>query len=139
MTQDERVRNPSPVQACLLIYDGQCRLCVSTKQTLERAGAWRAGHDVRWISYQSDEARQALGSIYRPGRPAMAVLVKPSGEMCQGLEAFLPLVPGLPGGRVLLWLLQMSSIKRLAAWGYQLVARHRYRLFGKVQLPQDGR
>ncbi len=135
MTQDERARNQAPGQACLLIYDGQCRLCVSTKQKIEQAGVGRAGHNVRFISYQSDEAKQVLGSAYRPGRPDMAFLVKPTGAICQGLDAFLPLVPGLPGGHVLLWLLRAPLVKSLARWGYQLIARHRYRLFGEVQPP----
>ena len=138
MTPDGLLRNQAPGQACLLIYDGQCQLCVAAKQKLEQAGVGRAGSNVRFISYQSDEARQALGSTYRPGRPDMAFLVKPSGGICQGLEAFLPFVPSLPGGRVVLWFLRAPQVKRLAEWGYQLLARHRYRLFGEVQ-PQQGR
>ena len=135
MTPDRRDRNQALEQVCLLIYDGQCRLCVATKQKLEQAGVRRDGQNVRFISYQSDEAKQALGSTYHPGRPDMAFLVKPTGVICQGLDAFLPLVPGLPGGRVLLWLLRAPLVKQLAEWGYQLIARHRYRLFGEVEPP----
>ena len=52
---------------------------------------------------QSDEAKLALGREYRPGRPETAFLIRPSGEVLKGLDAFLPLVPNLPGGKLLLW------------------------------------
>jgi predicted DCC family thiol-disulfide oxidoreductase YuxK len=119
-------------QTCLLIYDGECQLCVSTKQKLERAGVGQTGSDIRFLPYQSDEAKQVLGENYRSGRPDMAFLVRPSGEVCQGLDAFLPLLPRLPGGQSLLWCLRIPFLRRLAVWGYRLVARYRYHLFGEA-------
>jgi hypothetical protein len=46
----------SEPQACLLVYDGQCRLCVAAKQPHADASP------IRMVPYQSEEARQALGS-----------------------------------------------------------------------------
>ena len=133
MTPDEQTGDQKAGQACVLIYDGECRLCVSTKQKLEQAGVGQAGSDVRFLPYQSDEAQRALGQKYRLGRPDMAFLVRPSGEVRQGLDAFLPLASSLPGGRLLLWCLQIPLAKRLVEWGYRMIARHRYRLFGAVR------
>ncbi|TKS60866.1 MAG: hypothetical protein EWM72_00988 [Nitrospira sp.] len=133
MTPDEQTGDQNSEQTCLLIYDGECRLCVSTKQKLEQAGVGQAGSDVRFLPYQSDEAKRALGQKYCLGRPDMAFLVRPSGEVHQGLDAFLPLVPSLPGGRLLLWCLRIPLAKRLAEWGYGMIARHRYRLFGAAR------
>lgn len=116
----------------LLIYDGECRLCVSTKQKLEELGVGQAESDVRFLAYQSETAKRLLGANYRFGRPDVAFLIQPSGEVFEGLEAFLPLVPNLPGGKLLLWLLRFPSAKRLAEWGYRMVARHRYRWFGEA-------
>lgn len=130
---DEQTGDRESRQTCLLIYDGECRLCVSTKQKLEQAGVGQAGSDVRFLPYQSDEAKRALGQKYRPGRPDMAFLVRPSGEVHQGLDAFLPLAPSLPGGKLLLWCLRMPLAKKLAEWGYRMIARHRYRLFGEAR------
>jgi predicted DCC family thiol-disulfide oxidoreductase YuxK len=120
-------------QVCLLVYDGRCQLCVSTKQKLEELGVGRAESDVRFLAYQSEAAKRMLGSNYRPGRPNVAFLIRPSGEVVQGVEAFLPLVPILPGGKLLLWWLRFPSAKRLAEWGYRMVARHRYQWFGEAE------
>lgn len=137
MTPDDEEGNQGFAQPCLLIYDGECRLCVSTKRKLEQAGAGQAGSDVRFLSYQSDEARYVLGEQYCPGRPDMAFLVQPSGTIYRGLDAFLPLMPRLPGGRFLFHCLRIPFFKALAEWGYRVVARHRYRLFGETRSSQS--
>lgn len=132
MAPDEQVEDQTSRQSCLLIYDGECQLCVFTKQKLEQAGVGQAGSGVRFLPYQSDEAKRALGQQYRLGRPDMAFLVRPSGQVLQGLDAFLPLAPSLPGGGLFLWCLRIPLAKRLAEWGYRMIARHRYRLFGEA-------
>ena len=121
-------------QACLLIYDGQCRLCVTAKEGLERLGNHADATPIRMIPYQSEEAKQALGESYRPGRPNAAFLVRPNGEIARGLDAFLALLPGLKGGRVLSVLLSLPLVKPLGYLLYWFVARYRYSIFGKVPL-----
>jgi predicted DCC family thiol-disulfide oxidoreductase YuxK len=113
----EQIEGQLSTQVCLLIYDGECRLCVSTKQKLEEVGVGQAESDVRFLAYQSEASKRILGSNYRPGRPETAFLIRPSGKVLQGLDAFLPLVPNLPGGKLLLWWLRFPSAKRLAEWG----------------------
>ncbi|MGA6828587.1 DCC1-like thiol-disulfide oxidoreductase family protein [Nitrospira sp. NS4] len=127
-----------PRHPSLLIYDGRCRLCVTAKHGLDRAGLGEAGSGLRMIPYESEEAAGVLGDRYRPGPPAMAFLVHPSGEVSQGLNAFLPLLPGLPGGRVLRWILRWAFVRALAGRVYGWVARYRYRFFGSV-VPPDSR
>ena len=120
-----------PRNTCLLIYDGECRLCVATKRKLEQAGIGPA--QVRFIPYQSAEAKQALGTFYGPGRPEMAYLVQPSGDIRQGLDAFLPLAAGLPAGRALLWFIRVRFVRRVSELLYRFIARHRYRWFGEAR------
>ncbi len=123
---------------CILIYDGQCRLCVTAKEGLERLGAQHASRSVRFVPYQSEEAALRLGEAYKPGRPDAAFLVERDGRVTRGLEAFLPLLPGLKGGRVLLALMKVPLVRPLALFLYRLVARHRYRLFGRVRGADHG-
>lgn len=86
------------------------------------------------VPYQSEEAKQALGQGYQPGRPNVAFLVRPNGEIARGLDAFLALLPGLNGGRVLSVLLRFPLIKPFGSLLYWFVARYRYSVFGKVPL-----
>jgi predicted DCC family thiol-disulfide oxidoreductase YuxK len=113
----------------LLIYDAQCRLCVTAKEGVERLGK---SLDVRWVPHQSDEARGRLGAQYRAGRPDVAFLVERDGTIKKGLDAFVPLLPGLRGGHMLQGLMRIPFLKPLAYLIYRVIARYRYRLFGSV-------
>ena len=119
---------------CVLVYDGQCRLCVTAKNGLEQLRGESHADEVRLIPYQSEEAKQVLGAHYRPGRPPAAFLVHPDRTIATGLDAFLPLLPGLRGGRPLATFFSFPLVKPFAYLAYRLVARYRYRLFGEVPL-----
>lgn len=121
-------------QTCLLVYDGECRLCVTAKKGLDRLETHADATSIRMVPYQSEEAKQALGESYRPGRPNAAFLVHPNGEIARGLDAFLALLPGLKGGRVLSVLLSFPLVKPIGYLVYWFVARYRYAVFGKVPL-----
>lgn len=121
-------------QACLLVYDGQCRLCVTAKKGLERLETHAETTPVRMVPYQSEEAKQALGKSYQPGRPNAAFLVHPNGEIARGLDAFLALLPGIKGGRVILVFLSFPVVKPFGYLLYWFVARYRYSIFGQVPL-----
>jgi predicted DCC family thiol-disulfide oxidoreductase YuxK len=127
-----------PPTQSVLIYDGECRLCLTAKEGLERVGRTRSDQrtgevpDVRFIPYQSEEAAARLGPAYRPGRPDVAFFVDRDGTIRRGLDAFLPLLPGLPGGRILLSMMRLPLLRPLGNLLYRLVARYRYRLFGQV-------
>ena len=123
-------------QVCLLIYDGECRLCVTAKKGLERLETQVDATPIRMVPYQSDEAKQALGAVYRPGRPAVAFLIRSDGEIASGLDAFLALLPGLKGGRLLSGLFSIPLVKPLGYLLYWCVARCRYAVFGKVSLAE---
>ena len=124
-------QNQSPER--ILIYDGQCRLCVTAKEGLERLEGARLDGTVRCVPYQSEEAARCLGSEYRPGHPDVAFLVDADGRVSRGLDAFLPMLPGLRGGRMLLALMRIPVLKPLAYLAYRIVARYRYRWFGQVR------
>ena len=107
-------------------------MCVAAKEGLERMGPGRRDEGIRMITYQSAEAQEALGVKYRPGRPDVAFFVRPNGEVAEGLDALIPLLPGLRGGKVLKTLFQLPLVKPLGYLLYRFIARYRYRLFGSV-------
>src|SRR5439155_23056056 len=76
-----------------LIYDGQCRLCTTAKEGLERVGADR---EVRFGRCHSQEAASLRGGEYTPGRACVGFLVERDGTMRRGVGAFPPLLPSLP-------------------------------------------
>lgn len=120
--------------ACTVIYDGECRFCVKSKEGFERLARSTQSDPVLFIPYQSLEAEQILGPEYRSGQPEVAYGVGPDGRIHQGLDAILPLVLGLPGGRLAGALLSLPGMKPMAHRLYALVARNRYRWFGAVPL-----
>jgi predicted DCC family thiol-disulfide oxidoreductase YuxK len=108
---------------------------VTAKSGIEQLGG---SPDVRWVPYQSDEAARCLGRDYQPGRPDAAFLVEADGTIRTGLEAFVPLLPGLRGGRLLLALWRVPFLRPIARLLYRVMARNRYRWFGTVTISSPG-
>lgn len=129
---DGPMADPSGKHEQLLIYDAECRLCVTAKEGLESRGP---RGPVRFVPYQSEEAARRLGDAYRPGRPDAAFLVGADGGIQRGLDAFLPLLPGLPCGRLLTVFARSWPFRWVALRLYRVIARHRYRWFGAVPSP----
>ncbi|MET0516940.1 MAG: DUF393 domain-containing protein [Nitrospiraceae bacterium] len=122
----------SSEQLSTVIYDDRCRFCVNAKQGIERLVQEDSESPVRFLPYQSQEAERYLGQHYIRGRPEVAFLIGPDGEIRRGLDAFLPLLPGMPGGRFLLAVIRLPLVRPLLNLAYRVFARHRYRVFGEV-------
>lgn len=123
----------------VLIYDEECRMCVTAKEGIERMEGEGAGEQpVRWVPYGSDEAACRLGRHYQPGRPDVAYLVEADGTIRPGLDAFLALLPGLRGGRVLSMLMKLPFLRPMGYVVYRILARNRYRWYGSVSRSGPG-
>ena len=135
MEPKDQKEKPLSLEACLLIYDEECRLCMSVKHDLERRGISQTRTGIRFVAYQSEAARTVtvIGHRYRLGRPQTAFLIQPSGKILQALDAFSLLLPHLPGGTLMQWGLRIGRVRQLAGWGHRLIARYRYRWFGVAQ------
>ncbi len=133
MEPDTERETLSSRRVCVLVYDGECRLCGFIKGKMEQVGLGRPGSDVRFLPYQSKKAADILGARYRSGRPDMAFLIQPTGEVLQGIDAFLPVFQHFPGGKLLSWGLRFPVAKWLAERGYRIIARYRYRWFGEAR------
>lgn len=122
---------------CVLIYDGTCRMCVTAKRGFAQLRK-DSRLKIRMIPYQSDQARDLLGNLYRPGRPEAAYVADSRGNISQGLDAFLVLLPGLRGGQCLAALFRRYPAKLIGRLIYRGLAKYRYSLFGEVPLePSD--
>ena len=125
--------NTKPQQnTCTLIYDGDCRFCVKSKEGLLRLSR---SASVRYIPYQSVEAEYLLGPAYHSGRPKVAYLMGTDGRLHKGIDAMLPLLAGLPGGWFLKVFVAIPGFRPMASWLYWIVARYRY-VFGVM--PPNG-
>jgi predicted DCC family thiol-disulfide oxidoreductase YuxK len=129
--QDPGIRPTA--QECTLIYDADCRFCVAAKNRIERTAVTDRPAQVRFLPYRSEEAARRLGKRYVPGRPEAAFLVGQDGVIQQGLDAFLPLLPGLKGGELLRRLIRLFWVKPFAYLLYRFIARYRYQLFGSAR------
>ena len=121
--------NQQPSQECLLIYDGRCRFCLMAKEAIEERDE---GTGARFVKYEDKEAEQRLGPHYSPGDPDVAFLVEADGTVRRGLDAFVPLLPRIRGGRFILFLLRLPFGRAIGKLAYGVIARYRYRWFGTV-------
>jgi predicted DCC family thiol-disulfide oxidoreductase YuxK len=140
MTEAER----SAVEGrALLLYDGVCALCHGMVKFLMKRDR---GHRFRYAPLQSELGREMLGRLGIEGFPDGVVLVTDvfrAGERVyqrsDAVAASLRLLDGpwQKVGRVLLLVPRW-----LREWGYGVVARVRYRVFGRydtcpVPLPEE--
>lgn len=120
---------PEKLRSGCLVYDSHCRLCVSVKQTLEP----RAPH-IQFVPYESQKAAESLGKSYQTGqRPPMAYWVDEQGSVVGGLEAFLPFLHNLAGGKIFIFFWRFRSCRRIMMALYEFVAKNRYRWFGTTE------
>jgi hypothetical protein len=77
-------------------------------RVLERLEPHADASSIRMVSYQSEEAKQALGGALSAWPSQRCVPGRgPNGEVDSGFDAFLALLPGFKGGRVLSALLSV--------------------------------
>jgi predicted DCC family thiol-disulfide oxidoreductase YuxK len=114
----------------LLIYDAKCRLCVSSKRWIEW---WDTKHRIRFIPFQSEEARQLVPDIAPLGCFSAMRLIDQHGVVSSGVSAFRGTLPFLPMGGLFTLFFQLPGALSLAELFYQMVARNRYRWFGATR------
>jgi predicted DCC family thiol-disulfide oxidoreductase YuxK len=113
---------PRPV----ILFDGVCHLCHGFVQfVLERDAAGR----FDFAPLQSEFAKGRLGE-----RGLESVVLVEGGQVYQAEAAVIRILAGLDAP----WPRLAEAIEKLpkplCAWGYRLVARYRYRLFGRDEV-----
>ncbi len=110
-----------------LIYDAECRLCVSSKRWMER---WDIKQRIRFIPFQNDEARRWVSDIAPTGCLDAMRFMDHRGAVSSGVDAFRGMLPYLPMGRVIALFFRLPGAYRLVVLLYRMIARNRYRWFG---------
>lgn len=120
-------------------YDGECRLCLHAVERLRRA---RTRSELRFVPLQPPAAAAVLAAL--PDDPAggglsqMLVRDEAGGAVAGGAEAVLLLMRDMPH---LAWLGRLGGLpglRTLSSALYRLIARYRYRLFGRAGNCRDG-
>ena len=113
----------------ILLYDGVCRLC-------NRAVQFVLKHDTaalfRFASLQSDYAAHILKQ-QAYDLDTVYLIEAPDDPPKSRSDAVISILCRLGGFWKALATILRIFPRRLRNWGYNLVARHRYRIFGKYE------
>ena len=118
----------------VILYDGVCGLCNRLVQFVLRHDA----HDrFRFAALQSDFAAQVLRrrGAASEDLDAMYVVLDhalPEERLVSRSDAVVVLLRDLGGGWRILGMALRAVPRWLRNWGYNLIARNRYRIFGKI-------
>ena len=126
----------APAPHPIFLYDGVCGLCNRGVQFILRRDP---GAVFRFASLQSAFARRVLGRHgYRADDLDTVYVVidhdLPGETLLSRSDAVIFVLKKLPGAVVALWrgILQVLP-KALRDWGYRVVARNRYCIFGRYE------
>lgn len=120
---------PDREAAPVLIYDAECRLCLSSKRWIER---WDRRHRIVFLPFQNPEAKKLVPELGEMTCIDAMRFVGPDRSVSSGVEAFRKMLPFLPMGRPLTVLFSIAGVPFLARKIYGHVAANRYRWFGRA-------
>jgi len=132
MSYARRVGTPA---AMTVLYDGSCRFCTRSAHAIQR----RFGRaHVALRNFQEPGGLEPYPSITHDAAMKRMHLVLGDGRIFAGAEAFARIFATVPIVGWLGWLYYVPGVRQLADLGYALVAKYRYRLFGRTQACDDG-
>lgn len=114
----------------LLLYDAECNLCLGT---VEKLGRLRTKAELVMVPLQAASARQLPAGARMEDLLAELHLIDGQGRVYRGAEAVFRIVRTIPALAWVAPLYRVPGLGRLADAVYRLIARHRYRLFGRQQ------
>lgn len=126
---DSQTDADSQTDTDVVIYDGDCNFCKSQVGTLRRLD--RRGDRLTFISLHDERVRQRYPDLTHEQLMDQMYVVDTDGNRHGGSDAVKYLSRRLP----ILWpampILHFPGTARLWRWGYQQVAKRRYKLAGK--------
>ena len=111
----------------VIFYDGRCRFCTNSKQTVERLPA-RA--DLFFVDTQDAGLMSRFPMVEPRAAQGQMFVLSPDGSLSGGFDAIVSLLPALSGLRALRPVLAAEPVRQIGRRLYRWVARNRYRLGG---------
>jgi predicted DCC family thiol-disulfide oxidoreductase YuxK len=115
-----------------IIYDAECRLCVSTQHQIAR---WDRHNRINFISYQDPEMKRRYSDISIEACSSSIHFIDEAGKTWIGAEAFREILRFLPGGLWFRLLYLIPGGMWIAKKIYRWTADHRYQLLGRLSNP----
>jgi predicted DCC family thiol-disulfide oxidoreductase YuxK len=114
----------------VVLYDGHCRFCTRSARRLQRVvGASRL--EIR--SFQTPGVLEAFPGVSHEACMQRIHLVLANGRVFRGAEAIARALASIPVVGLAAFLYYVPVIRECSEWLYSVVARHRYRLFGRSE------
>lgn len=118
----------------VVIYDGNCAFC---QDQVHRLHGW-SGKRLAFVSLHDPIVAQRFPDLTHDQLMKQMYVVTPDGRAYGGADAIRFLSRHLPK---LWWLFPLVHIpfsRPIVQWGYDWIARRRYRIRGRVDSPSEG-
>jgi predicted DCC family thiol-disulfide oxidoreductase YuxK len=117
-----------------VVYDGECNLCLATVDKLRKLPVRAELTFVPLQKLQSGEVQAwpGIDDVPPASLSSQMHVTDEQGQRYSGTDGIFKLMSLTPG---LTWLAtagQWPGLRTLSKWLYRLVARYRYRLFGRT-------
>lgn len=109
-----------------LIYDGECRFCVTGEKRLRRFVGWR----LKSVPYQQPGALK-LHPELSPEKVRTRMYLVVDDKLFGGMEAVAQSLALRPAGKIAL-VYYFAPLRRVLDKLYAWIASHRYQIFGRV-------
>jgi len=119
----------------VLLYDGECNLCLNTVALLRKI---RTTADLIMVPLQEAPPELLPMGVAREELLAQLHVTDGSGKLYRGPEAVVRIMRTVPSLRWIGFLYRLPGMKKPAELLYRLIAKHRYRLFGRTDPCESG-
>ncbi len=118
---------PPGGEKLVMLFDGHCRFCTQSAKKLAR---WFPG-SVKATSFQDDGVLDRFPGVSYDACMKRMHVVTPDGRVYAGAAAVSRILRQIPVLGLAFWLYYLPGLRQLAELAYELVAKYRYKLFGK--------
>jgi predicted DCC family thiol-disulfide oxidoreductase YuxK len=118
-----------------LLFDGACLFCTRSAVAVRRVFGDKR---VTLRDFQQQGALDAYPFLRRDALMKKMHVVMPDGRVFAGAEGFARIVMQSRIIGWLGWLYYVPGVRQMADVAYTLVAKHRYRVFGRTEECGDG-